>query len=155
MSKMLKREYLSKSVEDTKSLASQITKKLADGSTLLLSGDLGAGKTAFTQGVGAALGVKRKITSPTFTIMKIYLDGERPLFHIDAYRLEGTSSDDGLSEVIGEKGITVIEWPDYIEPLLPKEYLKINFIYINEKERQLKLEAWGKSYCTLLEAIIC
>jgi len=152
---MLKKEYLSKNATMTKDLANKIGEKLWDGSCVLLSGELGAGKTCFTQGLARGLQIKRNITSPTFTIFKIYQDGRLPLFHIDAYRLENNFQDVGFSDYIGVNGVSAIEWPDYISQLLPAEYLKVTFNYVDEDIRLLKLEAQGESYCDLLEEVLC
>ncbi len=152
---MLKKEFISVSAEATKELAEKFGKRLWEGSCLLLSGDLGAGKTCFTQGLGQGLNIKRKISSPTFTLLKVYQEGRLVLYHLDAYRLENAFQDVGFSEFIALLGVSVIEWPEYLEPLLPKEYLKIDFGLIAEDKRLLKLEAVGDAYCALLQEVLC
>ncbi len=87
------------SAEQTRALAEKLAGFLSAGSLITLSGQLGAGKTTFTQGLAKGLGVERKVTSPTFTILKIY-QGRLPLYHIDAYRLEGLDQDLGFEEYI-------------------------------------------------------
>ena len=149
------KEYISGSDQETKSLARRLGEKLWAGSCVLLSGDLGAGKTSFTQGLGLGLGIKRTISSPTFTMMKLYSEGRLVLYHLDAYRLEHSFQDVGFSDFIGKDGVTVIEWPEYLEPLLPKEFIKVTLSYIDEDERRLVFEAVGEKYQSLIEEIVC
>ncbi|WEV71627.1 tRNA (adenosine(37)-N6)-threonylcarbamoyltransferase complex ATPase subunit type 1 TsaE [Lactobacillus sp. ESL0785] len=93
---------------------------------LLLNGDLGAGKTTLTQGIGRALGVKRPVKSPTFTIVREYREAKLPLFHMDFYRLENDDlSSIDLNSYLAEPGLVVIEWPQVIEKDLPHEYLQL------------------------------
>ena len=94
---------------------------LPNGSVVALQGDLGAGKTTLVRSVAKGLGIEEVVQSPTFNIMKLYLKGNRPLIHIDAYRLADLNTDIGLDEYIGyETGLTMIEWPQFISNLLPK-----------------------------------
>ena len=118
---------------------------LHPGSLLTLSGDLGAGKTTLTKSIGKALGVKKVINSPTFTILKTYY-GKMPLYHIDAYRLEGISQDLGFEEIFEDDGVCVVEWPHYIEEQLPKERLRIEIRRIDEEVRLFIIEGIGKAY---------
>ena len=152
---MLGKIYYSSSSEMTKQLAKTLAEKLWCGSCLLLSGDLGAGKTTFTQGLALGLGVKRTVNSPTFTMLKVYEEGRLPLYHLDCYRLEGAFQDVGFSEFIAMEGVTVIEWPEFIVELLPKEYLKIEFKYIDEEKRSLLIRSEGESYTSLIEEVLC
>jgi tRNA threonylcarbamoyladenosine biosynthesis protein TsaE len=109
---------------------------LPSGITLALKGDLGAGKTTLVRGIARGLGITEVVQSPTFNIMKIYLKGKRPLIHIDAYRLEDINTDIGLEEYIGyETGITVIEWPNYIQKLLPTDLLEIEILNLGGENR--------------------
>ena len=91
---------------------------------LTLKGDLGAGKTTFTKGIGKGLGVKKVINSPTFTIVKVY-HGKMTLYHFDAYRLEGQDEELGFEEMFEDDGVCVIEWPQFIENILPLEHMEI------------------------------
>ena len=111
----------------------------------ILSGFLGAGKTTFTKGIGLALGVKRIINSPTFTIMKIYeptinVNNIEKLYHLDVYRLNDSSGDDALSEYFDLGGVSVIEWADIIDDLLPDNLWHITITNISLNERLFKLE---------------
>lgn len=132
-------------LEETKAFANQLA-ALIKGKNICLSlaGDLGAGKTTFTQFLGKALGVTQAITSPTFTIMKSYrmADG-RPLTHIDAYRLEGISQDLGFEESFDE-GVTVIEWAQFLETGLPEDRINLTIELVDET-RQVSLSAIGKN----------
>ncbi len=115
------------SVEETRSLASLLSKVFQAGDVVVLSGDLGAGKTAFTQGLGLALGVKHPVTSPTFTLANKY-EGELTLNHLDVYRLEHFQEVEelGLSELIDSNSLTVIEWGNVISSVLTEGYLEIS-----------------------------
>lgn len=125
--------------EETMALAKGLADKLPDGMTLTFTGDLGAGKTTFVRGLAEGLGITEIVQSPTFNIMKIYLKGKRPLIHIDAYRLADIDTDIGLDEYIGyEIGITVIEWPMYIERLIPKDAIEVEIMNLGGDERQIK-----------------
>lgn len=93
---------------------------------LLLSGDLGAGKTTLTQGIGQALGVKRPVKSPTFTLVREYQEAKLPIYHMDFYRLENDDlSSIDLSSYLEQPGLVVIEWPEVIKADLPDDYLQI------------------------------
>ena len=115
------------SVEEARHLASLLKKVFQAGDVVVLSGDLGAGKTAFTQGLGVALGIEHPITSPTFTLANKY-DGELTLNHLDVYRLEHFQEVEelGLSELIDSNSLTVIEWGDVISSVLTEGYLEIS-----------------------------
>ena len=121
---------------------------LENPSTILLEGDLGAGKTTFTKGIGKALGVEKTINSPTFTIMKCY-KGKHPLYHLDLYRLNGVNQEFDLEEYI-DSGIAVIEWPHQADELLPKEYLRI-IITIEDDKRKFEFIPVGEKYEKLME----
>jgi len=121
---------------------------LENPSTILLEGDLGAGKTTFTKGIGKALNVEKTINSPTFTIMKCY-KGKYPLYHLDLYRLNGVNQEFDLEEYI-DSGIAVIEWPHQADELLPKEYLRI-IITIEDDKRKFEFIPVGEKYEKLME----
>ena len=125
---------------------------------MLLVGDLGAGKTAFTQGFAEALGVDETITSPTFTLVRTYV-GKHRLNHLDVFRLERTSEaeDLGLGELL-EDGITLIEWGDTIAGALPADYLELRFVFGDgDDERTIEARVVGPSWSarqrSLLEAM--
>lgn len=100
---------------------------------LLLSGDLGAGKTTLTKGIARALGIKRPVKSPTFTIVREYREGKRPLFHMDMYRLEdGDLSSIDMPGYLAEDGLVVIEWPQFIIEDLPNDYLELSIKRVDD-----------------------
>ena len=111
---------------ETKDIAAKLAKWLEPGDLILLEGDLGAGKTTFTKGLATGLGIKRVIKSPTYTIIREYLDGRLPLYHMDVYRLEETGGMDlGLEEYFEGEGVSIVEWAKFIPEDLPTEYLQI------------------------------
>ena len=137
---------LTHSKEETMQLAKSMADKLPNGITLTFSGDLGAGKTTFVRGLAEGLGITEVVQSPTFNIMKIYLKAKRPLIHIDAYRLADIDTDIGLDEYIGyETGITVIEWPMYIEKLIPDFHIEVEITNLGDDNRQLKFKLKDQS----------
>lgn len=104
-------EYIAKSREETIAIAKSFAANLRGGDVVLLSGELGAGKTTFTKGIALALGVKEEVTSPTFTIIKEYDGDNLRLYHMDMYRLSGDITELGFEEYLGNKnGVSVIEW---------------------------------------------
>lgn len=140
-------------IEDTKILATKIASFVTPGTLITLKGDLGAGKTTFTKALGQALGVKRTINSPTFTILKIY-HGTLPLYHMDTYRLEGVEQDLGFDEYFEGDGVCIVEWPDYIEQQLPKQRLEIVLHRIeddSDQKRLFEVHAIGERYEKILE----
>ena len=148
----MKKQITTHSPVETKTLAHNIALLLKEGSVLALSGDLGAGKTTFTQGLAKGLDIKKMVSSPTFTIMKMYT-GRLNLTHIDAYRLEGLHQDLGFEELIGTQGVSVIEWPEYIQELLPKDYLEVKLSRLEEDDRLIEFTSHGAFYTKILEKI--
>lgn len=138
----------------------ELAKKLADfllpGMTILMFGDLGAGKTTFTKGIGAGLGVKRIIKSPTYTIVREYTDGRLPLYHVDLYRLEESEVIDlALDEYFDGEGVSIVEWPTVSPDDLPKEVLEIHLAtdLDNLDNRTIQFKAKGKQYEQLIEKL--
>jgi tRNA threonylcarbamoyladenosine biosynthesis protein TsaE len=111
---------------------------------ILLSGDLGAGKTTFSQGFGLGLGIDEQITSPTFTLVRSYT-GRLDLYHLDVYRLDlGEVADLGLNEVVDDESVTLIEWGDMVVPLLGKDHLEIRItLGDGDDDRIFQIEANG------------
>lgn len=138
-------EINTKSMEETIAFGEKIGRLLKEKDVLLLDGDLGAGKTTFTKGIGKALGIKKTINSPTFTIMKMYY-GRLPLYHLDLYRLNGEGMDFDLEDYIFGDGVSVIEWPHQAFDLLPEEYLLLEIFRTGDNERKIKITAKGKRY---------
>lgn len=133
------------SAAESKQLAAAIAELARPGDIILLAGDLGAGKTAFAQGFGAALGVDMPITSPTFTLVNQYR-GRLELFHLDVYRLDQVDEvlDLGLAEMLDEGGVTVIEWGDTIIPALPADFLEVRMrIGEGDDDRMFEIQMVG------------
>lgn len=137
---------------ETIEVGKKIGSVLNPGDVCLLIGDLSAGKTTITKGIGLSLGVKKVINSPTFTIVKGYKGEKCPLYHLDLYRLDGVNNDFDLEEYMEGDGVCVIEWPFQVSEILPKEYLKINLLRLSEEEREIKVEGIGR-YKNLEEAL--
>lgn len=148
-------KLVTKSPEDTRELAAQIAALLRPGDFVLLAGDLGAGKTAFTQGLGAALGVTEPITSPTFTLMRSY-EGRMRLVHVDVYRLEYLQeiTELGIPELVDDQAVAVIEWGDVAEVVLPADYLELEISYgAGDEDRDFDLHAVGTSWSARQNAL--
>jgi len=135
-------EIISNEASFTMSLGEKLATVLPNGSTICFSGDLGAGKTTLVRGLAKGLHISDIVQSPTFNIMKVYFKGDRPLIHIDAYRLADINVDIGLDEYIGyESGITVIEWPDFISDLIPENAIRISITHLGDDKRKIEIES--------------
>ena len=121
---------------------------------ICLNGELGSGKTLFTKGIANGLGIEDTITSPTFTIIKEYLDGEMPLYHMDVYRIDGDTSEVGIEDYFTKGGIVVIEWANTIKDILPEERLDIKFKISGENSRTLIITPHGQKYEELCEDVL-
>ena len=150
---MLKYKVISKSAEETRQLAAKIMLNLHPGDVILLTGDLGAGKTTFVGGALAELGYKDHVISPTFNILKCYFEVKPNVFHIDAYRLENQNIDIGLDEFIEGNGVTFIEWPKFIEPLIPNKHLEVSFKRISDNEREIEITDHTESFQDVIDAV--
>lgn len=136
------------SAQRMQQLGELLAKNAQPHDLLLLNGDLGAGKTTMTQGLGKSLGIKRPVKSPTFTIVREYREGRMPLFHMDFYRLENDDlSSIDLNEYLAEDGIVVIEWPELIMNDLPDNYLQLTIKRIDNSwdstKREVEFNAQG------------
>jgi tRNA threonylcarbamoyladenosine biosynthesis protein TsaE len=148
------------SVDETRKLAAALADLVVPGDLLVLAGDLGAGKTAFVQGFGRGLDVDEPITSPTFTLAQQY-EGRMVVHHLDVYRLEqlGEVAELGLSELLDDGGVTLIEWGDAIAPLLPGDYLEVRLTYgdAGDDERRVAVRPvgarWARRQGALLQAL--
>ena len=122
-----KHKIISKSPEDTFALGKQIGESVAPGSVLTLVGDLGVGKTVFTQGLAEGLGISDAVNSPTFTIVQQYDSGRLPLYHFDVYRIGDVSEMDeiGYEDCFYGEGVCLIEWSQLIPEILPDEVIRI------------------------------
>ena len=136
----------SRSVNDTMELAQNIEAEKFPGMIICLDGELGSGKTVFVKGFAEALQIEENITSPTFNIIKEYLTGEIPLYHMDVYRLENDDRSIDFNNYFNGNGISIIEWSELIEDSLPEERLDIKFKVIDENIRVIKLIPHGNKY---------
>lgn len=136
--------------EETMAIGQKMAPLLEPKDIILLDGDLGAGKTTFTKGLAAGLGIKRNVKSPTFTIIREYQDGRIPLYHMDVYRLEDGSGDElGLEEYFNGDGVSVVEWSKFVADELPADYLRIAFKRLDdegESQRELIFEPQGERF---------
>jgi tRNA threonylcarbamoyladenosine biosynthesis protein TsaE len=137
------------SVEATRDLAMALADVLVAGDLLLLCGELGAGKTAFAQGLGRGLGIDGPITSPTFTLASRYQGSRLVLHHLDVYRLEGLAevADLDLPELLEDEAVVAIEWGDAILPVLPAEHLEVRLVWEGvDDERTIALVPSGSRW---------
>lgn len=142
---------------ETIELGEKLAELLRPGDIVCLNGDLGAGKTAFSQGVARGLGVGETVTSPTFTLINEYR-GRLPLYHFDVYRLGGPAEmeDLGYEEYFYGQGVCLIEWAGLVEPILPRERLDITLSreeYLDDR-RMIIFIPLGYRYQQLLEELI-
>ena len=119
--------YESNSAQETFDLGVQLGKGAVPGQVICLDGDLGTGKTVLTKGIAAGLGIEEPVVSPTFTIMQIYDQGRLPLYHFDVYRIDDPDEMEeiGFREYFYGSGLTIIEWSELIESILPENAMKI------------------------------
>ena len=148
--------YKSNSENNTKQLANFIASNLKTGDTIVLSGNLGSGKTKFTEGFLSYFNLENEISSPTFTIVNEYTSNNTNIYHFDVYRLEDSSEFYAIGgEEYFQKGICIIEWGELIEDALPKEYIKIDFSrdYNDENTRILNIQSIGDKYNIIIERV--
>ena len=129
------------SLKETEDLAKEFAATLQKGNVVLLSGDLGAGKTTFTQFVFKALGVNEVVNSPTFAILKSY-NGKFLIHHFDTYRISTEEAiEAGFDEILNEKdSIKFIEWSENIQPLLPKKCINVKIKVLGQNEREFEIK---------------
>ena len=149
----MEKTIISHGKDETIALGVSLAKLLRPLDVILLTGDLGAGKTTFVGGVAQGLNIHESVLSPTFNIMKCYFHSPLSLYHIDAYRLEGQNIEIGLDEYIEGDGACFIEWPSYIADLIPDEHLEIEIRNLGGDCREVKLSAKGPRYEQMLEEL--
>jgi tRNA threonylcarbamoyladenosine biosynthesis protein TsaE len=147
------RDLFSRSAEDTRRLGERLGTLLQPGDVVLLSGELGAGKTTFVQGIARGLGFNGSVSSKSFVILGEYA-GRITLYHADLYRLEDPQQVDelGLDEVCAD-GALVVEWPEHAHGLLPPEHLLVRFQVVSGRRRRLCLEPHGPRAAKLAAAL--
>ncbi len=129
------------SAEETDAAGERLGATLGPGDVVALSGELGAGKTVFVQGIVRALGVATGATSPTFVLVNEYR-GRLPVHHVDAYRTESLAEllDLGLPELMDGDGVTVIEWAERLEPLLPARAVRVRIWGVGDEPREITID---------------
>lgn len=148
-------EFVSRSPEQTRRIGMRLGSLLQAGDVICLQGNLGAGKTTFTQGIAQGWGSLDSVSSPTFIIVNQYrrADGNS-IFHLDTYRLDSTGEAEQLDlDSYLNEGALIIEWPERLGNLIPSENLWINLEHIAEEHRQLIFHARGKRYDEILNNI--
>ena len=139
---------VTRSTEETLELARAVGELLRPGDVVSLVGDLGAGKTVFARGVARALGVTELVVSPTFTIVREY-EGRVPLVHVDVYRIDAVQElhDLGFEEVVRDDAVTLVEWGDKVDGLLPGDRLDVCLAPgATDDERVVEIEGHGHSW---------
>lgn len=144
-------EFIVSTIEETLNIGKQVGSLVKPGDIICLTGDLGTGKTHMSKGIAEGLGITEHITSPTFNIVNEYHSGRLNLYHFDVYRVNDPDEiyAIGFDEYIFGNGVSLIEWANYIEEIIPNEYLYINIKKIPEKGenfRKITIEAFGPSY---------
>ena len=134
-------EYITSSPEETEKLGAALGRILKPGTVIAYSGDLGAGKTAFTRGIARGLGILEPVTSPTYTIVNEYDTGRLPLFHFDMYRLHSSEDlwDIGWEDYLERGGICAVEWSENVEAALESP-LWVRITKLEENTRSITIE---------------
>lgn len=148
-------ELRTQTAEDTRAAGEALAAMLLAGDAAALTGELGAGKTTFVQGVARGLGVEGHVVSPTFTLVREY-EGRLRLYHVDVYRLERVQEvlDLGLDEMASEDGVLLVEWGDAVEGLLPAEHLLVELTVPEKDEgRRVVVAGVGRSWAARWERL--
>ena len=133
------------SASETRALGERLAAGLRPGDTVILEGELGAGKSELARGIARGLGVTETVTSPSFTILNVYESGRCPLYHFDWYRLESAEElyELGMDEYLGGDGIAVVEWPWVVEEVIPARRLRVIIRALDENTRDIELVPEG------------
>ncbi len=133
------KKIITKNAEETKKLGMEIADKFQGGEIICLEGDLGAGKTTFSQGLLQGLGAEGPYTSPTFVVMKEYKTKSRNVYHIDAYRINKEDVLElGWEELVADKSnVIILEWPEKIKKIIPENSLWIKFRHLDKNKREI------------------
>ena len=140
-------EYISKNAEDTEKLGLRLGNSLKKGDVISLRGSLGAGKTVLAKGIAKALDIEEAIVSPTFTLVQEY-DGSMKMYHLDLYRLSGEDEFESMGgeEFLYPDGITLVEWSEKIESMLPENTIFIEITINDDETRTISIKREGKDY---------
>jgi tRNA threonylcarbamoyladenosine biosynthesis protein TsaE len=136
--------FVSKSVAATERFAAEFAQRLCGGECVALSGPMGAGKTQFVRGLVAGLGGDpRSVSSPTFVLLNVYQTTRLRVFHLDAYRVEGSADFEaiGFSELLEQRGVVVIEWPERVAALLPPKHISVSIGPTGARSRRIEVRA--------------
>ena len=149
-------KIVSSNLNDTLSFGKKLASKLSIGDVVVLSGELGSGKTKLTEGILSYFNLENEISSPTFTIVNEYIKNDINIYHFDVYRLEDSSE---FYEIGGDeyfdKGICIVEWGEIIQDALPKDYIHIQFERDenNENLRVFNITSYGEKYDDILNSL--
>jgi tRNA threonylcarbamoyladenosine biosynthesis protein TsaE len=148
-------DMMSLSPDQTMRLGIRLGKLLKAGMLLCLAGDMGAGKTVLTSGIGQGWGAIERVTSPTFTLVHEHRRAadKTKLYHLDCYRLKDSSDLEsiGFDEILDSNGVVIVEWPERILDALPKERLWLEMKVVDDTRRNISIEAEGKDHKAMLE----
>ena len=134
-------DFVAENLEDTRAFAEKFAKMLRPGDVVLLTGDLGAGKTTFVKAVAKVLGFDGLVTSPTFTLLNEY-SGSMPIYHFDMYRLKSTSEaiESGLDEILRQSdGVCFVEWPQKVAGILPEKNIMLDIAILGDNKRKFRV----------------
>ncbi|SDX53985.1 tRNA threonylcarbamoyladenosine biosynthesis protein TsaE [Marininema mesophilum] len=143
-------QFTTNDEKETRALASHIAISLQAGDVIALEGDLGAGKTTFSQGVARGLGIEAPIDSPTFTLIKEYDQGRLPFIHMDVYRLEDGGEELGWEEYFYGNAVALVEWADRIKDWLPERFIHIEIKRVDGDRRMITVTTpieWKERIC--------
>ena len=146
---------VTKSAEDTRELGAALATVARSGDVVLLSGDLGAGKTTLVQGFARGLGITGPVVSPTFILVRTY-QGRLTLVHADAYRMDNLQevTDLDLPELLDDGGVALVEWGDVIAPVLPADYLEIRLEFgEGDDDRHIEVRVVGPTWASRAAAL--
>jgi tRNA threonylcarbamoyladenosine biosynthesis protein TsaE len=148
-------DLVTRGPDETRQAAAALAELLAPGDVVNLTGELGAGKTAFVQGAAKALGVEGPVVSPTFVLVREYR-GQMPIYHVDVYRLERLQEvhDLGFEDLLDPAGVVFVEWGDAVESMLPDSHLRVELVTEEESEtRRLRVTARGPAWAARWERL--
>ena len=136
------RTKICNTLNDTLDYAEQFAAQLRPGDVVALYGNLGAGKTALTRGMARGLSIRESVSSPTFTVVNEYPDGDVPLFHFDLYRLKNADElyDIGWEDYLDRNGICVTEWSENVEEALPEDCIRVKLARLSDTDRRIEIE---------------
>ncbi len=147
-------DLMTPALEETRKAAAAVADLLVPGDVVSLTGELGAGKTAFVQGAATALGVEEPVVSPTFVLVREYR-GSLPIYHVDVYRLDRLQEvhDLGFEDFLDPQGVVFVEWGDAVEPLLPDTHLRVELRSEDDDSRRIRVSARGPGWAPRWERL--